>query len=233
MKKKRLICLINIFIVSSLLACGGKEGGKSFFCRCIERFTLRGMEFGFTGLDLPKEAGCPFYLTITATKDDFSKEVFLKDASNTIEPKEIILKNGFWQGSITIKKSGTTSITVFYDKISSESRDFFVSPSFPARFIIQPESYLKVKPKGTITIIARLVDDYGNPIQGVKCRLKPIISEGKKGRLSSSFLTTDKNGEVSTIYTLPSYHLGRIKIETLDSPTIFSFSGTITTTKER
>lgn len=237
-RRKTLTLILLISLVPSLVsACGGKEEGTfgSFICRCLKAWRLQGVEFM---IELPNQsivAGSPFPAIITAKKDggqyEFSGEMCLHDSSNTIEPKKITLQDGVWMGTLTITKAGTTTIIAsYYKMIDSKSKPLYILPSLPAKFLFQPSNPVEAEPKGSITIMAKLLDEYGNPIPQVECKLSVLRFSGVPGFLSTSTTTTDEDGIIQAYYTLPSkYHTARVKIKKIGTPAISALSGTITT----
>jgi hypothetical protein len=190
------------------------------------------IRFDIEPIDSPKVAGIPFLITITSEEEMRTPvDLFLDDTTATIQPRKIRFM-GRWEGLVTITKSGITSITVSTERMDVKSNKFSINPGPPTRFILYPNSPIIEAPRGKpISIKAKLVDDYGNPVQNKECLLS---QSGQKGRLSAQNLITDLKGEVFATYTT-SFKKGAvtiIEIQTKDVPEVWGISGKITTKRK-
>ncbi|MEW6607908.1 MAG: PQQ-binding-like beta-propeller repeat protein [bacterium] len=195
----------------------------------------------------PQIAGQGFSINITAYNKygdivtNFKGTATLTDITDTLiphPPSFIPFKEGIWQGTVTITKSGTTAITAHSslptdNSISGTSNQFYVNAGTPTKFLVYPEEELKIPAGGTVAITAQLIDAYNNPVgsSGISCNLEVIVISGTSGILSTITTTTNKSGQIATITYFVSPHAGdRVKLSINNYQlSIINYSGTITT----
>ncbi|MEW6617977.1 MAG: FG-GAP-like repeat-containing protein [bacterium] len=201
-------------------------------------FILSPEYFLFGTIPSPQIAGIPFTIKITAYDihgdivRNFRASATLSDTSNTIFPTTTTnFTGGIWDGTVTITRAGTSSISAGYQSKTGTSNPFYVLPGEPVKFIVYPENPVYILAGGSVSITAQLIDVYGNAVgsAGISCNLEVVMLSGKPGTLSATTSTTTNTGQIDTItYWVSPNANDKVRIKLL-STLPPATSGTITT----